>query len=465
MNHKRKRFAGLLVGIAVGGILWNLPLQGLAPDGRRCLAMTLCAIVWWAFEVAPVGFTSCALLLGYILLLNPALAPPQTVFKLWTSSMAYLIIGGFLIAAAVKNSGIGKRFALLCLGRFVKSYQHAVIACYALSYALSLIIPQSFPRAFLIMGVMGFIVEKSGMEKAAAENLGLAVFASQIGAGMFLLTGESSLNFTLLEQLPIEARPSWMAWFVAMGLPAVLLGAMMCAVQLKMYRGPRTFSFDSRAAKEELEKMGPVTTAEKKTAFWLIAAVLLWMTDQLHGIDLGWVSLGIAVMMAMPVIGDVVTVRDWSEINIGTLLFLTACVAIGGVGGSTGMNQYLAELLLPKELQGGLLAFTAVVVVTCVVLHLAMGSILAIFALVTPALLSFAESMGISATLVGCVIYLVTACQWVFPYQNLNITMGLGGDTGGYTSADSIRFGLLCTVPVGICLLVSLGWWKLIGLA
>ena len=396
--------------------------------------------------------------------MDPSLAPPQMIFKLWTTSMAYLIIGGFLIAAAVKNSGLGKRFALLCLGRFVRTYRHAVIACYALSYALALVIPQSFPRAFLIMGAMGFVIEASGMDRRAAANVGLAVFAAQIGAGMFLLTSESSLNFTLLEQLPLEARPSWGLWLVSMGPPALLLGAMMCAVQLKLYKGPQDFRFDRQLAEKELEAMGPVTAAEKKTLFWLAAAVCLWMTDRLHGIDLGWASLGVAVMMAMPVIGGTVEAKDWHEINLGTMLFLTACVAIGGVGRATGMSQYLVDLLLPDSLHGGLFVFVGIVAVLCLALHLALGSILAIFALVMPALLSFGESMGVPALAVGYVVYLATACQWIFPFQNLNITVGLGENAGGYAPADSIRLGLLCTVPAGFCLLAALGWWKTIGI-
>lgn len=45
--------------------------------------------------------------------------------------------------------------------------------------------------------------------------MGLAVFAAQIGAGMFLMTSESMLNFALLEQLPSDMRPSWLMWAAA----------------------------------------------------------------------------------------------------------------------------------------------------------------------------------------------------------------------------------------------------------
>lgn len=121
-----------------------------------------------------------------------------------------------------------------------------------------------------------------------------------------------------------------------MSLPAVFLGTMMCAIQLKLFKGPDVFCFGPQEAREELEKMGPMSATEKKTIFWLAAAVVLWMTDRIHGIDLGWVSLGVAVLMSLPVIGDLTRKEDWADIDFGTLMFLTACIAIGAVGNATG---------------------------------------------------------------------------------------------------------------------------------
>lgn len=464
MKQSKKRIFGFIAGIAAAIVLWVVPLEGLSPEGQHCLAMTACTIIWWALEVANAGYIACGLLLGYLLLLDPTIAAPQVVLKLWSSSMLYLIVGGFLIAGAVKRSGVAKRFALICLGRFVKTYRQAVISCYVLSYAFGLIIPQSFPRAFLIMGVMSCVSERARIDKKAAANLGLAVFAAQIGAGMFLMTSESMLNFALLEQLPSDMRPSWLMWAAGMSLPAVFLGTMMCAIQLKLFKGPDVFCFGPQEAREELEKMGPMSATEKKTIFWLAAAVVLWMTDRLHGIDLGWVSLGVAVLMSLPVIGDLTRKEDWADIDFGTLMFLTACIAIGAVGNATGMNDYLAHLILPTELETtNAFLFGCLAAVICIVMHLALGSIMATYALAIPALLSLAEPLGISGMAVGLIVYIATTTQFFFPYQSLYMTMGMGDNAGGYHSSQVMRFGLCCTVPVLLCVLFSLGWWTVIG--
>lgn len=108
MKQSKKRIFGFIAGIAAAIVLWVVPLEGLSPEGQHCLAMTACTIIWWALEVANAGYIACGLLLGYLLLLDPTIAAPQVVLKLWSSSMLYLIDGGFLIAGAVKRSGVGQ---------------------------------------------------------------------------------------------------------------------------------------------------------------------------------------------------------------------------------------------------------------------------------------------------------------------------------------------------------------------
>jgi di/tricarboxylate transporter len=75
----------------------------LPEQGRHCLALSLLAVVWWAFGVVHPGYTSLFLL---VLLAISKSAEPSVVFKLWTTPLMYLVIGGNLIAAAVEGAGL-----------------------------------------------------------------------------------------------------------------------------------------------------------------------------------------------------------------------------------------------------------------------------------------------------------------------------------------------------------------------
>ena len=48
---------------------------------------------------------------------------------------------------------------------------------------------------------------------------------------------------------------------------------------------------------------------------WLMAALLLWITDFIHHIDPAWVALGVAVGLSLPVVGDVLDAKDISTVT------------------------------------------------------------------------------------------------------------------------------------------------------
>ena len=104
---------GLSVLLAVG--LAVVPLPGdLSPAGRKALIVTLFTVVWWIFGVVPPAYSTLLMLLGYILL---GLATPEVVFHIWTMPLMWLIIGAFLIAAAVTKSGLAQRVAYIFMTR------------------------------------------------------------------------------------------------------------------------------------------------------------------------------------------------------------------------------------------------------------------------------------------------------------------------------------------------------------
>ena len=112
----------------------------------------------------------------------------------------------------------------------------------------------------------------------------------------------------------------------------------MCALQLFLFGQPETFRLDRGKAKEELDKLKGLSAQEIRMMVWLMAAVGLWLTDTIHGIDIGWVSVGVTIGMALPLVGNLVDGSQIKEVNLNTLLFLCASMAIGSVGTKTGMS-------------------------------------------------------------------------------------------------------------------------------
>lgn len=459
-----RRGAGLCIAAATGVVLWNAPLTGLSWDGQKCLALSAVGILLWAFEVFPLGCTAMGLLMGYSMAVSPSAAGPADIFSFFTKPMAYMIISGFLIAGAVRASGLAKRLSLFLISRYISDYRQVIVCCYLLSYLMAIMIPQPFARAFLILSIMQMLLKDSGLERKYVANIALAVFAAQNGAGMMVLTGDSSLNMMILSQIPEAFRPSWGQWFFYMVVPALLTGIYMCTVQLVLFGQPGSFRLDREKAKRELDNMKCLSGREIRMMVWLMVCITLWLTDTVHGIDVGWVSVAAVIGMACPVIGDLIDEKQIREINLNTLLFLCASMAIGVVGTKTGMSIYLAKHLLPAHLGDSLVVLFFVTAGACVILHLMLGSIMAVFSLVMPALLVITSAEGISPLGVGLLVYVLTVGQWFFPYQSLSLTIGLGDGDSGYSTGTASRFGLVYTVPSLLCGGAALLWWKLTGI-
>lgn len=457
---KYTRQIGALAGLLVAFIVWHLPLNDLSPEGQRGLALSLMTVIWWATKVAHPGYVSLVMLVSYVLF---DVAPPENVFAMWLSPLMYLIVGGYLIAAAVEVSGLGKRIAYQFLLRVVSSYRSVIISCYVLGFLLSFLIPHPWPRSFLIMGVMGVIIKSTDMPKRDAINIGLAVFAGSAPISMILLTGDSTINIVAVGFSGQEL--SWLGWLKYMSVPGLVASVLTCTLQLLLFKPSGTFTINKTEVAKKLDELGSFTLIEKKVIFWIGLAIVLWVTDSIHGVHIGWVTLGIALAMSMPTIGDILKPPQWSQVPIATLFFLTAALSIGKVGALTGMNDWVASVVLPSQVPSNLFLFALLVTTITILLHMVLGSVMAVMGIATPALVGYAVAAGINPLVPALMVYTAIAMHWILPFHHMNILVGLGDDGGMYTDKEVMKLGIpLTAVVFVVTVLVEVTWWQITGL-
>jgi len=121
----------------------------LTVGGQTCLALTLATVVFWACGVAQPGFVGllyCALLVLFKVCVDDTgaasiSATVASTFSSWTKATMWLVIGAYLIASAVKESGLGERIAYAFMLKFVRDAKSLIISIFALTFVLSLLIP------------------------------------------------------------------------------------------------------------------------------------------------------------------------------------------------------------------------------------------------------------------------------------------------------------------------------------
>lgn len=474
-----KREIGLVLGILVAAIVWFIPIPtaDLSVGGHITLALTLMTVVFWAFQITQPAYTSGVFLtLLVIFQVIPGVAATETakaipaavatasvVFRSWTGTTMWLVVGAYLIATAVKTSGLGERIAYNYMLRFVRSYKSIIIGIFVLTFVLSLLIPHPWPRAFLIMSVMAVIIQGSKIPRADAIKIGLTVFAASVPVSLIFLTGDAVIN--PLAVAASGAEMGFASWFINMGPPAIIASVLTCALILLLFKPTQEVHINKDEIKEKLVAMGKMTGVEKRTVVWLVIAIVLWMTDTVHGVNIGWVTLIIAMLMAMPVIGNILTPKDWSAVPMQTLVFLTAAIAIGTVGAATGMNAWIAATLLPSTAPSNLFLLAALITVIGFALHMLLGSVIAVMGVAVPAILVFTAPMGINPLVPTLIVYMAIASHYLLPFQHLNMLVGSAEDTGGFTQKETLRLGIpLTAVVFVVCVGVMVPWFKITGL-
>lgn len=473
-----KREIGFVLGILVAAVIWLIPIPAaaLSTGGHITLALTLMTVVWWAFQITQPGYTSGVFLaLLVIFKVIPGIAATATakavpsavataavVFKSWTGTTMWLVIGAYLIATAVKTSGLGERIAYNYMLRFVKSYRSIIVGIFILTFGLSLLIPHPWPRAFLIMSVMAVVISSSKIPRVDAIKIGLTVFAASVPVSLIFLTGDSVINPLAIAASGVEL--SWVGWFIQMGIPAIVASVITCLLILVLFKPSQEVTINKDEIRDKIAGLGKLSGIEIRTIVWLTIAITLWMTNSVHGIDIGWVTLIIAMLMSMPIIGNILKPKDWAQVPMQVLIFLTAAIAIGTVGGATGMNAWIAHTLLPSTAPTNLFLFAAVVTIIAIVIHMLLGSVIAVMGVAVPAILVFSQAMGLNPLVPTLLVYTAIASHFLLPFQHLNMLVGAAEDTGGYTQKETLRLGLPLTLGVFIVTMgVEIPWWTFTG--
>lgn len=449
---------GFFGGAALFAVICLLPLEGLSREGQLCLGLTLMTVVWWAAQIAQSGYVSGMYLMLLCLL---KVADPSVVFSGWTGSTIWLVAGAYLIASAVRKSGLGERLSYAFILRFVRGWRSIILSIFALTLILSLLIPHPWPRAFLIMSVMMAVIRSAHIPQRDATIIGFTVFAASVPVSLVFLTGDATIN-------PLAAsyagEVSFVRWLQVIGPPALLLSLLTLGLILLLFRPSAPVVLDLEEIRTAQAKLGRMTEKEIRTLVWMILAIALWLTNGVTGLDIGWITLMIAMLMSMPAVGGVLEAEDWREVPVHVMVFLTAAIAIGRVGSVTGMNDWIAQTLLPASMPEDPVLMALCIAGLSVAIHMLMGSVIAVMGVTIPAFLTFSSETGMAPLAVIGIVYLSVAGHYCLPFHHLNMLVGQGAENGMYTQRETLKMSLPLLAAVLLTVILSVFWWRFLKL-
>lgn len=353
------------------------------------LAVTVFAILTFAFENANQTVIALIFPIAYIAL---KLAPASVVMSPWTTNTPWMVLGGLILADVLADIGLLKRIAYKCIVLTGGTYQGILWGILAAGIVLGLLIPGkvAIPLAALSYGIckalnLGRSRESAGIMLVAAFSAIVPCSLMSFGPMYFIM-----VNAGLDATGPIPL--SWLA-YLQNNIVTIFLLITVVFIASKMFQ-PKEKIDGKEYFTAENQKLGPITSAEKKSLLVIALLFFSLITTNLHGLDAGWCFALIPPMLFLPGI-NVGRPEVLRSMNFGFIIFTGSCITIGSVAGALGLGKIVAGLIMPL-IAGKSVTFVLFFVwMLCFVLNFLMTPVAVMSAFSLP-LAEIALAMGIN---------------------------------------------------------------------
>jgi di/tricarboxylate transporter len=371
--------------------------------------------------------------------------------------LTWLLIGAFMLAAVLKHSGLGERFAL----RAVASARSVDRLFYRLTWAIAVtafVVPSTSGRAALLLPVfltLASAIRDRSVVRAMAllfpTIILLSASASLLGAGAHLV----AVDFMTQAGLPAIGFGHWLL----LGAPFALLSSLAATIViLRLF-----LNRESRALPIALERAhaAPLTTQQRRVIAITAFTVLLWAGASWHGVDAALIAIGGALLATWKSVTGVAMKDALKGVEWNLILFLAATLAMGEALVQSGAARWLAEAAV-DALPAAIIARPwCIVVITAIVAmsaHLVVISRSARAALLIPAVALPLSAAGLEP---AGLIFLTAVgsgfCQ-TLSVSAKPLTLYAGLEMTTYSDSDLARLSL-CLLPVIATLLIVFALW------
>src|SRR5690349_19468726 len=285
----------LVAAPIVALVFWSLHL-GLEPLQQKALAITVFMVLNWIASPVDHGLTA---LIGCYLFWALGVSRFSTAFSGFTNSTIWFLFCSLLMAEAVSRTGLAKRLGYLFMRRMGASCARLQVGFVLLTFLLALLIPSGMGPLSLLASLTLGLVKAAGLNERGNFSRGLLVMITTICAlvSVMVLSGATSMMTRGIVEEQTGIQILWSQWLLAC-LPLNLL-TMIATIGMIRWLYPTEVG-ELHGGREYIEQtlaqMGPWSSAEKKSFFWVLLAIALWRhrfaASYQSGSDWNWRRIG-----------------------------------------------------------------------------------------------------------------------------------------------------------------------------
>lgn len=399
-----------------------IPTPGLDFSGHAALALLVFAIVMWVTEALHLAVTS--LLLLFIQPLIGVTSFDNAVIG-FANPIIFLMIGGFIIAEAIRKSGLASRLTYNMLNKFGTTPDRSIFTVVFSTGILSAFIENVVAYAMLlpiikeIIPLMGVNDPEKGSSNFSKSMVLGGSFGSLAGGFGTEIGTAPNLMAAAYTHLPFV---NWMVFgfplaFIMMTIIWKWLGTLYKAEVKGIIGGMETIT----AKKASL---GPMSRNEKLTLVILLFTIGLWVTTNLTGIDSFSVALiGAVLLFAFKVI-------DWKDaqsgVDWGLIIFFGGALSLGAALLNSGAaNWLIGDIVAFLGPNASTILIMVVLMVIAVTITQVMSNI-ALSAILIPIAVTLASTQNLPVGIYAIPVAIACSLSFMLPMADPTVAMAYG---------------------------------------
>jgi solute carrier family 13 (sodium-dependent dicarboxylate transporter), member 2/3/5 len=445
-------------------VLWFAPTHEV-PSAQHAIAIAAFMIVLWATEAIDHALAG---IIGVFLFWALGVTEFERAFSGFSNETTWFLLGAILIGAMVTKSGIAQRLAYAMLSRIGRSYSGLLLAFIIVDFMLTFLVPSGIARVTILASIAVATVQALGFGNRSNIGKGLLIivtYAAAIFDKMLIAGATSILGRGIIEQTA-NVRVFYSQWFLAY-VPCIAITILVCwRIILWLYPPEKNeLSPTSRAyLNAQLDRLGPWSALEKKSALLTGVAVALWMTDFIHHLSPAMVALMIGLLAVVPGAG-ILSTDDLRKINFGAIWFTAAALGMSRVLMETNALESITGVMVRwvTPFVKGPVTSSLVLYWTAFVYHFFLANETAMLSTSLPGVLQHFSALGFHPLPIG-MIWTFASGGKIFVYQSAVLIVGYS--YGYFNSVDLLKVGFILTVvESAILMLLVRFYWPLIGIS
>ena len=346
----------LPIVLAVTIFLWCCPASVFGSLGdvltvtqQRTIAIFAFAALMWIFEIVPNWVTSLmVIVISLLTISNKSISfcmntgdasqfvPMKELMRSFADPVVMLFLGGFVLAIVAAKYGMDVTMARILLKPFGKKPKTVLLGVLIVIAIFSMFMSNTATAAMFLAFLAPVFASLPDTDKKGKVGIALAIpIAANVG-GIGTPIGTPP-NATAVGNLDSMANITiGFADWAARMIPFVIIMILFAWILLCVL-----YPFKSKEIVLEIKKNDHKKTYKDYVA-WITfgLTILLWMTEQIHGISSNIVAL---IPLAVYTATGVFTKDDIKEINWEVLWLVAGGFALGYALSGTGLAKAMIE--------------------------------------------------------------------------------------------------------------------------